>query len=171
MQPNIPDPNSVSSLNRASVLSIPAFRKLWNAMAFSSFGDWLGLLATTALAQQLAGGDYAKANFAIAGVFIARLLPSVILGPLAGVIADKFDRKKVMVIGDILRALLFISIPIVGNYFWLYTATVLIECVTLFWSPAKDATMPNLIPKNKLESGMINQLRKGFESISVEARK
>ena len=152
MQPNIPDPNSASSLNRASVLSIPAFRKLWNAMAFSSFGDWLGLLATTALAQQLAGGDYAKANFAIAGVFIARLLPSVILGPLAGVIADKFDRKKVMVIGDILRALLFISIPIVGNYFWLYTATVLIECVTLFWSPAKDATMPNLIPKNKLES-------------------
>ena len=47
-------------------------------------GDWLGLLATTALAQQLAGGDYATANFAIAGVFIARLLPSVILGPIAG---------------------------------------------------------------------------------------
>ena len=133
-------------------MSIPAFRKLWNALAFSSFGDWLGLLATTALAQQLAGGDYATANFAIAGVFIARLLPSVILGPLAGVIADKFDRKKVMVIGDIFRALLFISIPIVGNYFWLYTATVLIECITLFWSPAKDATMPNLVPKNKLES-------------------
>jgi dTMP kinase len=135
-----------------SVMKIPAFRRLWNAMAFSSFGDWLGLLATTALAQQLAGGDYATANFAIAGVFIARLLPSVILGPLAGVIADKFDRKKVMVIGDILRALLFLSIPIVGNYFWLYTATVLIECVTLFWSPAKEATVPNLVPKNRLEN-------------------
>ena len=72
------------------VMSIPSFRKLWNAMAFSSFGDWLGLLATTALAQQLADGDYATANFAIAGVFIARLLPSVILGPVAGVIADIF---------------------------------------------------------------------------------
>jgi len=152
MTNSIPNPAAPSARVRESVMSIPTFRKLWNAMAFSSFGDWLGLLATTALAQQLAGGDYAKANFAIAGVFIARLLPSVILGPLAGVIADKFDRKKVMVIGDILRALLFISIPIVGNYFWLYTATVLIECVTLFWSPAKDATMPNLIPKNKLES-------------------
>ena len=70
-----------------SVLKLPAFRKLWNAMAFSSFGDWLGLLATTALAQQLAGGNYATANFAIAGVFIARLLPSVFLGPIAGVIA------------------------------------------------------------------------------------
>jgi len=135
-----------------NALSIPNFRRLLKSMAFSSFGDWLGLLATTALAQKLAGGDYATANFAIAGVFIARLLPSVILGPLAGVIADKFDRKKVMIIGDILRALLFISIPIVGNYFWLYSATVLIECVTLFWSPAKEATVPNLVPKNRLEN-------------------
>ena len=134
-----------------SAISLPDFRRLWNAMAFSSFGDWLGLLATTALAQQLSDGNYATANLAIAGVFIARLLPSVILGPLAGVIADKFDRKKVMVIGDILRALLFLSIPVVGNYFWLYTATVLIECVTLFWSPAKEATVPNLVPKNLLE--------------------
>ena len=148
----IPNPTTPSAGVRQSVLSIPAFRRLWNAMAFSSFGDWLGLLATTALAQQLAGGNYATANFAIAGVFIARLLPSVILGPLAGVIADKFDRKKVMVVGDILRALLFLSIPIVGNYFWLYTATVLIECVTLFWSPAKEATVPNIVPKNRLEN-------------------
>jgi len=148
----IPNPRTPSAGVRESVMSIPAFRKLWNSMAFSSFGDWLGLLATTALAQQLAGGDYATANFAIAGVFIARLLPSVILGPIAGVIADKFDRKKVMIIGDILRVLLFISIPIVGNYFWLYAATVLIECVTLFWSPAKEATVPNLVPKNRLEN-------------------
>jgi dTMP kinase len=152
MANTIPNPRTPSAGVRESVMSIPAFRRLWNAMAFSSFGDWLGLLATTALAQQLAGGDYATANFAIAGVFIARLLPSVILGPLAGVMADKFDRKKVMVIGDILRALLFISISLVGNYFWLYMATVLIECVTLFWSPAKEATLPNLVPKNRLEN-------------------
>ena len=112
MAQSIPRPVTPGQDEARGILSILAFRKLWNAMAFSSFGDWLGLLATTALAQQLAGGDYATANFAIAGVFIARLLPSVILGPLAGVIADKFDRKKVMVIGDILRALLFLSIPI-----------------------------------------------------------
>ena len=121
-------------------------------MAFSSFGDWLGLLASTALAQQLAGGDYAKANFAIAGVFIVRLLPAVILGPFAGVIADRFDRRKLMIICDILRFSLYLSIPIVGNYFWLYTASVLVEIVTLFWSPAKEASVPNLVPKLKLES-------------------
>jgi MFS family permease len=80
-------------------------------MAFSSFGDWLGLLASTALAQQLAGGDYAKANFAIAGVFIVRLLPAVILGPFAGVIADKFDRRKLMIVCDVLRFSLYLSMP------------------------------------------------------------
>ena len=121
-------------------------------MAFGSLGDWLGLLATTALAQQLSGGNYATANFAIAGVFIARLLPAVFLGPLAGVIADRLDRRMLMVVADVIRFALYISIPIVNNYFWLYTATILVECVSLFWSPAKDASVPNLVPKEKLES-------------------
>ena len=169
MSGSIPTPATRSIRANEHVLRIPAFRKLWNAMSFSSFGDWLGLLATTALAQQLAGGDYATANFAIAGVFIARLLPSVILGPIAGVIADRFDRKKVMVLGDILRAGLFISIPIVGNYFWLYIATVLVECVTLFWSPAKEATVPNLVPKNKLENANQMSLFAAYGSAPVAA--
>jgi dTMP kinase len=74
------------------------------------------------------------------------------LGPFAGVIADRFDRRKLMVTCDFLRFALYLSIPIVGNYFWLYTATILVEIVTLFWSPAKEASVPNLVPKTKLES-------------------
>jgi dTMP kinase len=121
-------------------------------MLFSSLGDWLGLLATTALAAQLSGGSYATANFAIAGVFIARLLPAVFLGPIAGVIADRFDRRRLMVAVDIMRGALYISIPIVHTYFWLYTAMILVECLTLFWSPAKEASVPNLVPREKLEN-------------------
>jgi dTMP kinase len=121
-------------------------------MMFSSLGDWLGLLATTALAAQLSGGSYATANFAIAGVFIARLLPAVFLGPIAGVIADRFDRRRLMVTVDVLRGALYISIPIVHTYFWLYAAMILVECLTLFWSPAKEATVPNLVPREKLEN-------------------
>ena len=105
---SLPYPAAPAQSESRSVLAIPAFRKLWQAMAFSSFGDWLGLLASTALAQQLAGGDYAKANFAIAGVFIVRLLPAVILGPFAGVIADKFDRRKLMIVCDVLRFSLYL---------------------------------------------------------------
>ena len=152
MSNSLPRPAAPAPDETRSVLAIPAFRRLWQAMAFGSLGDWLGLLATTALAQQLSGGSYAKANFAIAGVFIARLLPAVFLGPIAGVIADRIDRRMLMVVADIIRFALYISIPIVNNYLWLYTATILVECVTLFWSPAKDASVPNLVPKEKLES-------------------
>jgi len=152
MPNSLPTPAAPAQDETRSVLAIPAFRKLWNSMVFSSLGDWLGLLATTALAQKLSGGSYATANFAIAGVFIARLLPAVFLGPIAGVIADRFDRRKLMVFSDIIRAGLYISIPIVNTYFWLYTAMILVECMTLFWSPAKEATVPNLVGKERLES-------------------
>jgi dTMP kinase len=152
MPNSLPTPAAPAQDETRSVLAIPAFRKLWNSMVFSSLGDWLGLLATTALAQKLSGGSYATANFAIAGVFIARLLPAVFLGPIAGVIADRFDRRKLMVFSDIIRAGLYISIPLVNTYLWLYTAMILVECMTLFWSPAKEATVPNLVGKERLES-------------------
>jgi dTMP kinase len=138
-------------------------------MLFSSLGDWLGLLATTALAAQLSGGSYATANFAIAGVFIARLLPAVFLGPIAGVIADRFDRRRLMVAVDILRGALYISIPIVHTYFWLYTAMILVECLTLFWSPAKEASVPNLVPREKLENANQVSLLAAYGTAPVAA--
>ena len=152
MARSLPTPVAPAQDQTRGVMAIPAFRRLWRSMAFSSLGDWLGLLATTALAQQLSAGNYARANFAIAGIFIARLLPAVFLGPIAGVIADRFDRRNLMIVCDILRAALYISIPLVANYLWLYTATILVECITLFWSPAKEASIPNLVPREKLES-------------------
>ncbi|CAN2169342.1 enterobactin exporter EntS [Candidatus Nanopelagicaceae bacterium] len=152
MPASLPNPAAPKQDETRGVLAIPAFRKLWNSMLFSSLGDWLGLLATTALAAQLSGGSYATANFAIAGVFIARLLPAVFLGPIAGVIADRFDRRRLMVAVDLMRGVLYISIPIVHTYFWLYTAMILVECLTLFWSPAKEASVPNLVPREKLEN-------------------
>jgi len=169
MPASLPTPAAPAQDATRSVLAIPAFRKLWNSMVFSSLGDWLGLLATTALAAQLSGGSYATANFAIAGVFIARLLPAVFLGPIAGVIADRFDRRKLMVTADIFRAGLYISIPIVNTYFWLYAAMILVECLTLFWSPAKEATVPNLVGKDKLESANQASLLAAYGTAPVAA--
>ena len=169
MSKSLPTPAAPAQNVTRGVLAIRPFRKLWNSMVFSSLGDWLGLLATTAMAQQLSGGDYATANFAIAGVFIARLLPAVFLGPLAGVIADKLDRRKLMVNCDILRTGLYISIPIFHTYFWLYTATILVECITLFWSPAKEASVPNLVPREKLESANQVSLLAGYGTAPIAA--
>jgi dTMP kinase len=126
------------------VLSIPAFRRLWLVTAVSSTGDWLSLLALSALATQLTSG-YAAQSFALGGVVATKLLPALVLGPLAGALADKFDRRKLMVIADLCRFGLFVSIPLLGSLWWLFVATFLIEICALFWIPAKDAAVPNLL--------------------------
>jgi dTMP kinase len=138
-----------------AVLRVRDFRKLWLSMSLSSFGDWLGLLAITATATSLVDG-FAAANFALGGVLLFRLLPAIVLGPLAGAFADRFDRRKTMVVTDIIRFTLFASIPLVDNLIWLFVAQFLIEAFSLFWIPAKDAAVPNMLRKDQLEPA--NQL-------------
>lgn len=137
------------------LVAIGPFRGLFIAGSISSFGDWLALLATTSLAAALAEGGVGE-YLAVSGVFILRIAPAVILGPFAGVVADRFDRRRTMIVGDLLRFALFVTIPIVGQLWWMYVAIVLIECISLFWNPAKDATVPNLVPPDRLE--LANQL-------------
>jgi dTMP kinase len=133
-----------------SALRIPAFRRLWWGLSSSSLGDWLGLLALTAMANQMVEG-YAAKNYAIAGVLFLRVVPALVIGPLAGYVADRMDRRTVLIWGDYLRGALFLTIPIVGELWWVFVATVLIEVVSLVWGPAKDATVPNLVPARLLE--------------------
>ncbi|MGF1654298.1 MAG: dTMP kinase [Actinomycetales bacterium] len=138
-----------------AVLAIAPFRRLWAVLAASSFGDWLGLLATTTLAAWLAGlqeGASTEAGLAVAAVLALRLAPALLLGPVAGVVADRVDRRVVLVAGDVLRGLLFLSIVAVGELWWLLVATVLIEMVGIFWLPAKDAMVPTLVPRHRLEA-------------------
>src|SRR3954453_1869982 len=138
-----------------AVLRIPAFRRLWVALSFSSLGDWLGLLATTALAQELNRG-YSPKAYAIGAVLGVRLVPSLLFGPLAGALADRLNRRVTMVVCDVIRCTLFASIPFVGSVWWLLIASFLIECASLLWIPAKEASVPNLVPKDRLEAA--NQL-------------
>jgi dTMP kinase len=126
------------------------------AMSVCSLGDWLNILAVTALAANLTQGDYRVQSLAVGGVFVAKMLPAVLLGPLAGVFADRFDRRLTMFGADLARFAVVLSILFVHSYQWLIVATILVECVNLFWVPAKDATVPNLVPKEQLESA--NQL-------------
>ncbi|WP_433435785.1 dTMP kinase [Nonomuraea sp. CA-141351] len=140
------------------VLAIAPFRRLWMAMSVCSLGDWLNILALTALAANITQGDYRVQSLAVGGVFIAKMLPAVLLGPLAGVFADRFDRRLTMFVADLARFAVVLSIPLIYSfqwvisYQWVIIATILVECVNLFWVPAKEATVPNLVPKEQLES-------------------
>ena len=159
-----PAPEAVPLAGRGprAVLRLTAFRKLYTALVLSSFGDWLGFLATTALAAQLVDSFEGKA-YATGGVLVFRLLPAVLFGPLAGAFADRWDRRTTMVVADLLRFLLFLSIPVVGSVadqstalVHLLAASFLIETVSLFWIPAKEASVPNIVGPERLEGA--NQL-------------
>lgn len=143
--------------DRRSVLSIKPFRRLWIALGLSSLGDWLSILALTALAFEITSGrGAATQSYAVGGVWIATLLPALILGPLAGAVADRLDRRMTMIVGDVVRGLLFLSIPLYPNLTWVFAAKFLAGCASLFWTPAKDASVPNLVPPDRLERA--NQL-------------
>ncbi|NIL41566.1 dTMP kinase [Salinispora arenicola] len=144
-------------------MRIRPFRRLWIVLGAASFGDWFGLLATSVFAASQVEGSTAK-GAAFGTVIAIRLLPALVLGPIAGVLADRFDRRWTMVICDVLRFLLFASIPLVAVLGasgavvvgWATIATFLIESITLLWIPAKEAAVPNLIPRARLEAA--NQL-------------
>ncbi len=142
---------TAGDLTEGPVLRVPAFRRLWVGLGLSSLGDWLGLLALTAMANLMVEG-YAARNYAIAGVLFLRVVPALVVGPVAGYVADRTDRRTVLVWGDYVRGVLFLSIPVVGELWWVFVVTVLVESVSLVWGPSKDATVPNLVSPAQLES-------------------
>jgi dTMP kinase len=137
--------SNASITHRArSVLAIRGFRRLWGVTYLCSVGDWLSLLALTGLLTKLTDG-YPAESFAFAGVVLTQLLPGLLFAPLGGLFADRFDRRKIMVICDVLRCGLFLSIAFVGTTWWLFAGNFLIGCCALMWIPSKDAAVPNLL--------------------------
>ena len=148
---------SPGSAAGANVLSIRPFRRLWIATSLSSLGDWLSLVALSTLAVELAGHGAAAQGAAVSGVWLTSLLPALLLGPLAGAVADRLDRRLNMIVGDTLRAGLYLTLVlnltfgVVNRLTWMYVVQFLASCASLFWTPAKDASVPNLVPPDKLE--------------------
>ncbi|MDA1359414.1 dTMP kinase [Glycomyces luteolus] len=146
-----------------TVLRIRPFRRLWTVLGLASFGDWLAIFATAGFAQSLFDDPAAK-GAAFSATIVLRLLPSLVLGPVAGVFADRFDRRKTMAACDTARFLLIASVPTVYlvtnntavTVAWLAIAQLCIEGAVLIWSPAKEAAVPNLLPPEKYEAA--NQL-------------
>jgi dTMP kinase len=146
-----------------SVLRIRPFRRLWLVLGAASFGDWIGLLAIALFASSQVSGSAAQ-GAVFGGTIAVRLLPALFLGPVAGVIADRFDRRYTMVITDLIRFVFYASIPIVPllgappavTVTWATIATFVGETITLIWIPAKEAAVPNLIPRSRIE--VSNQL-------------
>ncbi len=123
-----------------------AFRALWTGQAISEIGDWLNNIAVLALTIHLAGKG--REGLAIAIYAIARHLPLFVFGPLAGVVVDRVDRRRVMIAADVLRALFalgFLFANAASSLISIYVVGAALFAVSAFFNAAKRATIPNLV--------------------------
>lgn len=127
-----------------SLLKIrPGFRTLWLASVVSLMGDWFNTIASVVIVQR-----YTDSGLAVGWILIARTLPRFFLGPVAGVVADRFDRVRVMVVSDLLRAGIVMAFLLVDRpeRVWLiYALTAAQFIVASFFDPASSAILPGLL--------------------------
>jgi dTMP kinase len=130
-------------------------------LALSSVGDWLGLLGSALFASTQVSAPAAK-GATFGAVIAVQLLPALLLGPVAGVLADRFDRRHTMIAVDLFRFILYASIPVAAvlrpdeAVAYAAVAVFAIQSAALLWVPAKEAAVPKLLPRALLEAA--NQL-------------
>ena len=126
----------------------PSFRNLWYGQVVSELGDWLNSIAIYALILKLS-----DSGMAMAGAMMAKLLPIVLVSPIAGVVVDRVSRKTVMIVSDLLRCVVVLGFLLVEDRdaLWLVYALVIVEIsLSGFFEPARNAIIPSLVPKKDL---------------------
>jgi len=118
------------------------FRLLFFGQAISQLGDWFNAVAVYALLLDLTGSATA-----VAWMMITQYLPVAIVGPMAGVVVDRVDRRRVMIIDDIVRGVLIVGLLLVrrSEQVWIaYVVMALVVAASAFFEPARRATIPNV---------------------------
>ncbi len=122
------------------------FRKLFAGQLISGLGDWLATFAFIAFVFALTGQATS-----VAFILILRLVPPMFAAPIGGVLADRLPRKTIMITSDILRAGIIMLVPFT-NLWFVYAIAFAHEFISLFFIPARDASIPQLVPKHALET-------------------
>jgi MFS transporter, DHA3 family, macrolide efflux protein len=139
---------STPALGARDVLRIPDFRRLWIAQGISDIGDGLTLLTVMLLVNQLTGS-----TLALAAVSIALAIPPLTIGLIAGTYADRFDRRRIMIVSDLLRAVVVLGFVFVGSadLVPLIIALAFVQAsIGTFFNPARGALVPRVVPTEGL---------------------
>ena len=124
------------------------YRNLWLGSVVSQLGDWFNLLASAEIITDLTSN-----GVAISYLFLARFLPLFLFSPLAGVLADRFSRKKILILSDVLRALTVLGFLYVrsSQQIWLfYLLTFLQFLLSALFTPARTAVLANVVAQEDL---------------------
>ena len=127
----------------------PRYRRLWLGLVVSMAGDWFRTIALYHLVLHLTGAS----GLALSGVVLAQTLSLFLLSPVAGVVADRFSRKAIMITADLVRAGLALGFLLIttADQMWLvYALTAALMGVAAFFNPAHVATIPNITTSREL---------------------
>ena len=124
------------------------YRNLWLAKMVSYLGDWFNLLASATLIATLTGS-----GTAISYLFLARFLPLFFVSPVAGVVADRYSRRQIMIVSDVLRAFTVLGFLLIRSdeLIWLfYLLTIIQFTLSAFFTPAQSALLPKVVDEDDL---------------------
>lgn len=124
------------------------FRYLWFGQIVSQLGDWFNIVALFALLFELTGSATS-----VAALMVMQMLPIAVVGPVAGVIVDRFDRRRIMIAADIIRGTAVMGLLLVRTpeTVWVaYAVTGVMVACSGFFEPARSATVPSIVPRDKL---------------------
>jgi predicted MFS family arabinose efflux permease len=124
------------------------FRNLWLGQVVSQMGDWFDTIALYTIILNLTGSGR---NVGL--LMVARFVPSFVFGPLSGVVADRFSRRTIMILSDLLRGVVVLGFLLVrrADQLWIiYVITVLQLIFSTFFEPAKTASIPSMVSDREL---------------------
>lgn len=124
------------------------FRRLWIGNIVSLLGDWFNTIALYTLVAELTGSP-----FALGAVFIAKMLPWALASPIAGLIVDRFNRRRLMIGSDLIRAVIVLGFLLVdepSQVYLVYVLTAVQVVVGSVFQPAKASSVPNITTPREL---------------------
>ncbi len=121
---------------------------LWLGQVVSQMGDWFNTIALYTIILNLTGSGRA-----VGLLMVARFVPSFVFGPISGVLSDRFSRRTIMIVSDVLRAFVVLGFLFVrsAEHLWIiYVLTVMQLALSTFFEPAKTAAIPSIVSDREL---------------------
>lgn len=139
--------NPTQKLSPFAVFRRPSFTRMWLAQLISTIGDSFTMIAAGILIYQKTGSA-----LSVGLMLMATSIPTLLMGMIAGVFVDRFDRKKIMIVADICRGSLVFLIPILIQYnvAWMYVIVFLNSAISTFFMPAYDSIVPEMASDEEL---------------------
>jgi MFS family permease len=145
-QDRAPDQPLPASGSAVAVLRNRPFLLLWLSQLATQIGVNMVLYGLTFVVLEAT-----DLSSAVSGLFLTFLVPSVLFSALAGVYVDRIDRRVMLVVTNVLRAVILVGIFAVGNDIWLVLLlNTVFSTVTVFFAPAEAAMIPVLVPREHL---------------------